>query len=106
MIIVSIILFILLLASLYGCYNLVVQNEKLEESLLEQQEANSFYIEIIETVRQKVLDTEVELTQIDIRGSFEADDEVGFVFKNIKEISADLSKTIQQAYEYIEPESK
>ena len=41
---------------------------------------------------------EIKLKEIDIRGAFEADDEVGYVFKSIKEVSEDLTKTIQNLY--------
>ena len=37
--------------------------------------------------------------EIDIKGSFEADDEVGFVFKEIQELVDDLTSTINEAYE-------
>jgi hypothetical protein len=40
------------------------------------------------------------LKELDIRGAFEADDEVGFVFQNIKELSSELTKTVQSTYEY------
>ena len=53
MIFVSIILVLLLSGTGYACYNLLLQNEKLEESLLEHQEAINFYVEIIEDARQK-----------------------------------------------------
>ena len=39
------------------------------------------------------------LKEIDIKGSFEADDEVGFVFKEIQLIADDLTNTINEAYE-------
>lgn len=79
----------------YGCYNLMRQNEELEETVL-------FYQDKLDEIREKVLDTEVELKQLDIRGAFEADDEVGFVFKNIKELSTELTKTVEATYEYTE----
>lgn len=77
----------------FGCYNLLRQTEELEDTVI-------FYQTKLDEIREKVLDTEVELKQLDIRGAFEADDEVGFVFKNIKELSADLTKTVEEVYEY------
>ena len=44
--------------------------------------------------------TEVQLKELDIKGAFEADDEVGVVFQNIKSISNDLTQTILDSYEY------
>jgi len=94
MIIVVLILFILSTGALaYGAYNLTLQNEKLEEAV-------AFYQGKLDEIREKVLETDIELKQLDIRGAFEADDEVGFVFKNIKELSSDLTKTIEETYEY------
>jgi len=43
---------------------------------------------------------EIQLKEIDIRGSFASDDEVGFVFKEIKEMSSDLTKAIESVYEF------
>jgi hypothetical protein len=94
MIVALLILFILATGALaYGAYNLTLQNEKLEEVV-------AFYQGKLDDIRDKVLETEIELKQLDIRGSFEADDEVGFVFKNIKDLSSDLTKTIKETYEY------
>ena len=38
----------------------------------------------------RVQDTVARLKEVDIRGSFEADDEVGFAFKEIKQINEEL----------------
>lgn len=75
-----------------GIKNLLIQNETLEDKL-------EFYEESFEIIRKKILDTDVELTELDIRGSFAADDEVGFVFKQIKELSTELNNTVQTIYE-------
>jgi len=72
--------------------NLLIQVEVLEEKV-------EFYEDNFDVIRQKVLDTEIELKELDIRGSFAGDDEVGFVFKQIKELSSDLNKTVQTIYE-------
>ena len=39
------------------------------------------------------------IKQLDARGAFEADDEVGFIFNSIKDISSDLTKTIERLYD-------
>ena len=79
----------------FGCYNLLRQNEDLEETTV-------FYQTKIEEIREKVLETEIQLKELDIRGAFEADDEVGFVFKEIKELSSELTKTVESVYEFTE----
>ena len=91
--IVLTIVFILIVAVLtYAIINLVKQTEQLEDQV-------SYYIDVVDSVREKVLDVQVQLKEIDIKGSFEADDEVGFVFKEIQELVDDLTSTINEAYE-------
>jgi predicted PurR-regulated permease PerM len=77
---------------IYAIINLVKQTEQLEDQV-------SYYIDVVDAVREKVLDVQVQLKEIDIKGSFEADDEVGFVFKEIQELVDDLTNTINEAYE-------
>jgi predicted PurR-regulated permease PerM len=91
--IVLTIVFILIVAVLtYAIINLVKQTEQLEDQV-------SYYIDVVDSVREKVLDVQVQLKEIDIKGSFEADDEVGFVFKEIQLLVDDLTDTINEAYE-------
>jgi predicted PurR-regulated permease PerM len=92
MIAVICILILIIAIGTYGIINLLKQLEQLEDQV-------SFYIDVVDTVREKVLDVQVQLKEIDIKGSFEADDEVGFVFKEIKELADDLTNTINEAYE-------
>jgi hypothetical protein len=95
---IILIIAIVIIATLsIGCYNLTVQSELLEDELL-------FYYNKLEEIRKVVLETEIQLKEIDLRGSFEADDEVGFTFKNIKSLSEDLTKTIESIYEYRDTE--
>ena len=77
----------------YGIWNLVNQNEDLEETVI-------YYQNKLDEIREKVLDTETQLKDLDIRGAFEADDEVGFVFKEIQQLSEELTKTVESAYEF------
>jgi hypothetical protein len=95
MIYLVVILIVLIAILVYACWNLLQQSEQLEKQCL-------MYIDIITEVRDKVLDVEIELKEIDIKGSFEADDEVGFVFKEIKQISEELVEIVNKAYEYTE----
>ena len=65
------ILFILLiLVESYVIFNLTRKVERLESW--------------IEDYAQRVIDTQATLKQIDDKGNFEADDEVGIVFQSIK----------------------
>ena len=76
--IVEIILLVLLIVCLYIIYNL---NKKTEQ-----------YETWFESIREQVSDTNVKLNEIDVRGSFSSDDEIGFYFKYIQSIQNDLSK--------------
>lgn len=91
--IIAIILLSALSISLgYGCYNVIKQNETLEEEII-------FYQEKLSYIREQVLQTEIQLKEVDIRGSFEADDEVGTTFKNIRQLHTELNDIIQTTYE-------
>ena len=74
--------FVLLLlsfiASCYVIWNLTTKQEMLEDW--------------IEDFIQSVEKVDFDLKQADYRGSFEADDEVGTIFKQIKEIIEQLDK--------------
>jgi DNA gyrase/topoisomerase IV subunit A len=59
--------------------NVVKQNEILEELIQEYENRNSQ----TEVVLKDMLD---QMKQIDIKGSFESDDEVGYVFKQLKDL--------------------
>tara|TARA_R100000353_G_C6459823_1_gene183579 strand:+ start:589 stop:843 length:255 start_codon:yes stop_codon:yes gene_type:complete len=76
--IVEIILLVLLIICLYIIYNL---NKKTEQ-----------YETWFESIREQVSDTNVKLNEIDVRGSFSSDDEIGFYFKYIQSMQNDLSK--------------
>ena len=56
-----------LIASLYGNYNLIKQNEQLEETTL-------FYQTKFDEIRTKSLETEIRLKEIDLKGAFASDD--------------------------------
>lgn len=76
------ILFMLLTGVLgYSSYNSMIKIESLED-----------YIEKRET---EITDAIELMTSIDISGAFEADDEVGVVFKQLKEIVDELQKTYE-----------
>ena len=67
---------------LIGVRNLLKQNERLEDDL----------IGTINGVVQTVNDANEKMKQADIRGSFESDDEIGSVFKELKRIVVELNE--------------
>ena len=50
----------------------------------------------IESYAQRVIDTQDTLKEIDDKGSFEADDEIGVVFTSIKETIDELNEITQE----------
>jgi hypothetical protein len=93
MIIISIILFLAVVSLGYGCFNLIRQNEQLEDTAV-------YYQDKFNEIREMALQTEVKLKELDIRGSFSSDDEVGFVFKDIQELQRELNTVIANTYEF------
>lgn len=69
----------------YTTYNLLRKNEALEDVILEQEE-------LVSDIAQKVDSSMAQLKELDQLGSFEADDETGFVFKNMYEIISELEE--------------
>ena len=70
-------------------YNMIRQIESYEEDVI------NMYT-VFEEIRKLSLETQVNLKELDIRGVFEADDEVGVTFKNIKQISDELTEFIDK----------
>ena len=50
----------------------------------------------IESYAQRVIDTQDTLKEIDDKGSFEADDEIGVVFTSIKETIDELNEITEE----------
>ena len=67
---------------LIGVRNLLKQNEQLEDDL----------VGTINGVVQTITDANERMQAVDIRGSFESDDEVGTVFTELKGIVKELNE--------------
>ena len=77
------ILFILLtLVEGYVIFNLTRKTERLESW--------------VEDYAQRAIDTQETLKEIDDKGNFEADDEVGVIFTSIKEAIDELNEITEQ----------
>jgi len=70
---------------LIGGYLLVRKNNALEKVVADQQQ----YIDAISII---INDSSETIKQLDSRGAFESDDEVGTFFRNIKEIQTVLDQ--------------
>ena len=75
---------VLNVALFIGVRNLLKQNEELEDTVLDT----------ISDVKTKVSTALDALKDADLKGSFESDDEVGVVFKEMKEIVENLNEII------------
>lgn len=84
MIVLVSVLCLLLIISIYINYNLYTKVDYLTVYI-------NNLIESIDIMRTRVLEMNNRLKAIDHRGSFEADDEVGFFFKDLQEIQTRLN---------------
>ena len=84
MIITIIILSIIVVALGFTTINLLRKNEKQEDILLG-------YLKYLDNISRVIEVSDEKIKKIDIKGSFEGDDEVGFFFKNIKQIQEILN---------------
>ena len=85
MLVLSIILAILLIVLGYFTWNLLRKVERYEDIAQYQQN----YIENISTV---IGESSKRLREVDEKGTFESDDEVGFFFKGLKEMQSILDE--------------
>ena len=83
---------IIIIGLCIGCYNLIIQLEKAEDLIISYQTK-------VSEIRELALKTEIELKELDLKGAFESDDEVGTTFKNIKLISNELTTFITDFYD-------
>ena len=83
--IIVIVLGILVVVLGFTTFNLLNKNEKAEDILVSHQE-------FIIKVDEHITFSEKRLRQIDERGVFKSDDEIGWFFNEIKKIQNDLSQ--------------
>ena len=84
MIIAVIILSVLVVIFGYTTFNLMRKNEKQEDIL-------TGYMTYLNKISDYIEITDKRLKEIDQKGSFESDDEVGFFFKQLKNIQSVLN---------------
>lgn len=71
--------------TIIGVFLLIRRNNALEKAVLKQRE----YIDAISII---VNNSDEKLKELDVLGAFEADDEVGTFFKNLREIQTIISE--------------
>ena len=77
MIIAIIILSILVVVLGYTTYNLLRKNEKQEDIL-------AGYLDYLDKISRVIEVSDTKMKEVDAKGSFSSDDEVGFFFQQIK----------------------
>jgi len=84
MIILTVILGIMVVVLGYTTFNLLKKNERQEDIL-------AGYMSYLNKISDTIKFADKKLKEVDARGSFESDDEVGFFFKQIKQIQEVLN---------------
>ena len=87
--ILDIILILITLCMSYITYNLFRKNETYEDTV-------ELYQNWIEQFDIAIKDTDQKLNEIDNKGTFKSDDEVGFFFDYLKELNKGLSDLFEQ----------
>ena len=84
MIILAIILGILVVALGFTTFNLLKKNEQQEDIL-------AGYMEYLSKISGIIELSDKKLKEIDHKGSFESDDEIGFFFQSVKQLQEALN---------------
>ena len=92
MITTIIILSVLLLTSVFVNINQLRKQEKQEDYITDLESSNTEYYTFFQKLKTQIGEGNSRLKQVDRLGSFEADDETGFAFKELKDIYDDLNR--------------
>lgn len=82
---IIIILGILVVILGYTTFNLLTKNEKAEDIILSQRD-------FIEKFQDTINTSNKRLKELDAKGSFESDDEIGWFFKEVKKLQDLISQ--------------
>ena len=85
MIITIIILSLTTIVFAFSTINLLRKNEAYEDAVEEQEL-------LISDIAEKIDSSMAKMKELDTLGSFESDDETGFIFKNLYEVIEELEK--------------
>ena len=69
----------------YTTFNLLNKNEKAEDIIVS-------YQEFIKNINEQINESDKRLNEIDQRGLFKSDDEIGWFFNEVKKIQKNLSR--------------
>jgi len=92
MITTIVILSILLTASVAVNINQLRKQESQSDYIEDLETSNTEYYNFFQKLKTQIGESNSKLKQIDRLGSFEADDETGFAFRELKDIYDDLNR--------------
>jgi len=87
-----VVLSIVLAISLFVNFNQLRKQEANSEYISELEDSNVEYYTFFSNLKTRVGESNSKLKQLDRLGSFEADDETGFIFEEMKDIFDSLNK--------------
>jgi hypothetical protein len=76
----------------YTTFNLLRKNEKLEDESTRQANILAGYMTYLNKMSEIIEHSDKKLKEVDIKGSFESDDEIGFFFQTVKSIQEVLNR--------------
>jgi hypothetical protein len=86
------VLIALILILSYTTFNLLRKNEKLEDMVENQSKILSGYMSYLNKITDIIEHSDKRLKEVDSKGSFKSDDEVGFFFEQLLSIQEVLNK--------------
>jgi len=92
MIILTVILGLMVVILGYTTFNLLRKSEKQEDVINNQATILASYLSYLNKLSDIIEFSSKKLKEIDRKGSFESDDEVGFFFEEIKQIQETLNQ--------------
>jgi hypothetical protein len=92
MIILTVILSLMVVVLGYTTFNLLRKLEKQEDVINNQATILASYLSYLNKISDIIEFSDKKLKEVDRKGSFESDDEVGFFFQEIKQIQDTLNQ--------------
>jgi dihydrofolate reductase len=78
----------------YTTFNLLRKNEKQEDMLEQQNNILTSYQSYLNKLSDTIEVADKKLQEVDQKGSFKADDEIGFIFEQVKTVQTILNTFI------------
>ena len=91
MIVLTIILGLMVVVLGFTTFNLLKKNEQQEDVISNQETILAGYMEYLSKISGIIELLDKKLKEIDHKGSFESDDEIGFFFQSVKQLQEALN---------------